>query len=208
VTSKVLLAAACGRRPASAYFFDAFYNVKLPPGSGYQRVTGAHITRNMNAIINMAIEDYDYLFYVDDDLLFDTDVVMRMLAHQKDRVSPLVCHRCPPFPPFLLDELNPDGTFHYMTLPLHTGLIRVPIGIMGAPGLTATSVLRQLTPPYFPENTATMQGDVAFTAKLHALGVESYCDLDTRFDHIGEHRVSLQFVDGGWTAQLAVIRDG
>jgi hypothetical protein len=207
---KVLLAAACGRTPPSALFFDDFYRAQLPTnGSKRARITGSHVGLNMNAIIDTALTgSFDYICYVDDDLRFDADFVLRLLSHGKARVAPLVCERLPPFRPYLFQGFK-GPALEYLTLTANDrGLIRVPM-IAGMPGLIATEIFARIERPWFPENIylkdgSFFQGDLQFTKKLYEAGVESWCDLDCRVHHTGQYHVSQKFDEATqtWGVQM------
>ena len=211
----VLFAVAAGRQAQYAPFYDHFYRTELPPGSARLTVRSAHISRNMNAIFDTAVNGpYDYVFYTDDDLLFDVDLVLWMIAHLEgrplERVVPLVCHRQPPHALFIVDGLEPGQPWRYVDLPPDaSGLVQVP-GHMGAPGLIATSLLRRLPRPWFPENTylpdedRTEQGDTRFTRAVHAAGAITYVDTDVRMWHTGVYAVAWVHDDRGWHPQLTI----
>lgn len=209
MTPTVLLACACGRQPASSGFYDDFYRCMLPnDASKRMRVESNHVSRNMRYIIDLALTNgFDGVVYVDDDLRFEPDFVLRLLAHGKDRVAPLVCQRLPPFKPYIMDD-TAEG-FQYVPIPVGAqGLIEVPM-FAGMPGWTSTDVLRRLPFPAFPENTWNgdewLQGDLGFSRALKTLGVRTYCDLDCVVGHVGTYQVrQRRGADGAWGSEFVV----
>ena len=201
---RVLLACAAGRQVASPAFLHDFYQVRLPEGSARCLIRGAHVEMGINTIINSAIEQhFDYIFYMDDDFRCESDVVLRCLQHGKDRVSPIITERLPPFRPYVFDRFDGEVPHFLPVPPTQKGLWQVPM-IAGCPGLMATAIFRQLPFPWFPPNEflpqegvpgdvkyaqAWRQGDMGFTRKLAAHGVRSYIDLDQAFGHEGTYQV-------------------
>lgn len=206
---KVCLAACMGRRPFSIEFFDRFYGVQLPIGSVRIKTSGAHVEKGMNSIIEFAFANKcTHIIYVDDDLLFQPDFVDRLLSHNKDRVSPLVTERTPPFRPYCFNDIDADGELVWMPIPNEaTGLLEVPI-IAGMPGLITTKALSKLPRPCFPtnfylEDGVTMrQGDIEFGKRLFFANVPCYMDLDCIVEHLAEVRVKMYNNKGNWRPML------
>lgn len=202
---KVYLACAAGKVPASGQFFDYFYGLQLPPGSERQRATGSWYEGNVNFLLKEAINGgFTHICYVDDDFFFPPDMVMKLLAHKKDFVAPLITSRLPPFRPCIFKSVQPYGLeFEYIYS--ETGLIEC-VGIGGLPTLTNLKAFVDLNlpQPYYPSHTfnelgeLTRSSDIVLTERMVAAGAKVFVDLDIQVWHAGEYSVAAQIIDERW----------
>src|SRR5258706_10348081 len=155
--------------------------------------TGAYIEDNRNGAVKFAIEyerqadiRFDYMFWMDTDMVFPGDALLRLIAHDKDIVGANYRQRRPPY----------GFTGHYLdgrdTHLLEPGLHRM--------GHLATRLLlvrfdlyRKLPYPWFDAALVSEKprDDVYFCRKAVDAGYEIWCDHDLTFQvrHIGEQEI-------------------
>ena len=112
---------------------------------------GASRGASRNALAQACLDqERDWLFFVDDDQVFPTGTLMRLLALEQPVVSALIVQRAAPFLPTAYAGRDENGL--YQTLDLnsvgHNNLVQV--AATGTGGLLVRShVLRELGPPWF-----------------------------------------------------------
>ena len=151
---------------------------------------GYHIAENRNFIAVQAVrKECDYLFFVDDDMVFPPDTLERLLAHNKDIVG-VAYH-----PRF---EIDMDTTkrldeTHIMTLEKEGSPKElfeckgVGTGVM----LIDTKVFHKIKQPWFKitnhDSGYTTQGeDWWFCERAREAGYGVWCDPTLKIGHIGD----------------------
>jgi GT2 family glycosyltransferase len=171
-------------------------------GNGFQFVnqTRAPIHVARQAACDYALDNnFDYLVQLDDDALFPSDVIKRLMAHQKDVVCALAYGRKPPHWTCAF-EATEDGLmgsplegientglrkvfvsgFHCSVI--HTSVIqRLRDGLKDAEGKVTVPGTRQ----YFGGFDNKVGEDFAFCINLKKIGVQTYVDTDLIAGHIG-----------------------
>lgn len=128
-----------------------------------------------------------HILWIDSDMEFPPDLLIRLLSHQKDIVAANCIARRPPWTVTARDELGEQiGTF-----PESTGLQevhRVGLAIL----LHTTDVLRNAPSPWFdfewiPEKQIFRGEDFAFCDKARSAGFQIFVDhdLSKQINHIG-----------------------
>lgn len=158
-------------------------------GFSYLQVCRAPIHMARQKACDFALDNgFDWLVQIDDDATFPTDLLRRLLSHQKDVVTALAYQRKPPHFPCVF-EVGPDGL---MGAPLqgieHTGLRRVDVSGYHC-SILRTSVIKKLRDAgitqYFGGFDNKVGEDFAFSLNLKKIGVPIYCDTDLISGHIG-----------------------
>lgn len=143
-----------------------------------------------NRLVRMALkEEWDYIWWLDDDQPFHPDDMKKLMAHHVDAVVPLSLRRRAPFTPLLYDEVSDIGHARQHWLSDHErGLIKVAgAGMAGL--LIKTDCFRAMgTDGWFefvhpPDNFDDYAEDFPFYKKLGQSGYQLYCDLEVRFGH-------------------------
>jgi len=124
-----------------------------------------------------------HLLFLDTDMIFPTDTLTRLLAHNKNIVGATYSKRVPPFHPLTVTE---EGEHIHIT----SGLRRVkllPTGCM----LIRTIVFDTLKKPYFnlvADGEQLRGEDYYFCERARAAGFEIWCDgeLSNLLGHIGQ----------------------
>ena len=75
----------------------SIYDLEVPEGyeTEFQFFYGYNIDQVRNLIAHWVVNGYDYLFSVDSDIIFETDTLKKMLAHDVDYVSGIYRQRLP-----------------------------------------------------------------------------------------------------------------
>lgn len=128
----------------------------------------------------------DVLLFVDSDMVFPADTLVRLLAHRKAIVGAIYTKRLPPYE-LLGTPLSKD------VVAGEAGLVemqRMPTGCL----MIAMKVFERLTKPYFrfgfnEETGAILGEDYAFSDALRLAGFHIWADMNLSHDigHIGQH---------------------
>lgn len=191
--------------------FSAFgwsmLNLDQPEGSQVRWFMGADVTRNLNNGIRSTLEDdsLQWCWFIGDDHAFDSDVLVRLLAHDVEAVAPLCCRRRAPFHPVVYESENDDGTVNTLDLNARElapddGLLEV-YAVGGAGLLLRRSLLERMTDPWWEHSgVAMLDEDLYLCKKLRELDVPIHVDLSTTIGHLTTMAVWPRFREdsGEW----------
>jgi glycosyltransferase involved in cell wall biosynthesis len=164
--------------------------LKVPTGTVLIRATSGSCAFGCNN--GVRARRGDWVWFIDDDHTFEPDVLLRLLAHGKDLVAPLVPMRYPPFDLVLYRSLGiTDGRFHsdYYRIDAigkQTGLMRVE-GLPKAGLLAREKVWTTLTDPWFKVGRIKpdeIDDDRLLMIELKQAGFELWADLDQDMTHL------------------------
>jgi hypothetical protein len=149
----------------------------------------AAVMRN-DATKAFLLSDADYIFYVDADMIYPYDSIVKLIETGKDVIGGFYVSRKQPILPIHYKEILLDGGMADASnrVPLSTGVVEVGAG--GGGGLlVARSVLEKMEVPYFKvimdeEKKLHVGEDVYFFLKLKELGLKAYVNCDVQFGHI------------------------
>jgi len=162
-------------------------SMKAPPNTSLQWVLGSDRIIGRNKLVKNAIRDgAEWLFFLDDDHAFAPDILMRLLAHDKDIVASLYLQRIKPFVPIAYESFDEETkTYTALDLTKYGKNDLVPIRAAGTGGmLIKTEVFRALEDPWFHLTEGIGSEDMPFCDDAHNAGFEIYCDLGTPLGHI------------------------
>lgn len=150
--------------------------------------------RARNGLIDGAIGmGATYLLMLDDDMIVPSDLLARLLAHDKDLVGALYWQRGGAYHPVLMRAVSlENGDFHAdfysATDPIiqQPGLYPVDI-IGGGCMLFKVDCFRKLTPPYFwwEHHIGT---DIAICTRFREVGIQPYIDTTIELGHLMSDR--------------------
>lgn len=207
MSAKVLAGAPCAKHPVCDQFYDCFSGLVLPPGSLRHRVRGGSIPNNLNILVDLAIKhECTHLFIVEDDSVFESDTVTRLLKHDVPVVAGLCRSRGAPFRPYVYKGLNKDGLGWYQLTPEDKGLINCSATGMGGI-LINMDVFKQLSRPYFHiyyVGEKEWGQDIVFGKALVEAGIDVYCDTDVIIGHVTQCILGSERHDDGWVITMAV----
>lgn len=162
-------------------------SMKAPPNTSLQWVLGSDRIIGRNKLVRNAIRDgAEWLFFLDDDHAFEQDILMRLLAHDKDIVASLYLQRIKPFAPVAYESYDEEtNTYTALDLRKYGKNDLVPIQAAGTGGmLIKTEVFRALEDPWFHLVEGIGSEDLPFCQDAINAGFEIYCDLGTPLGHI------------------------
>lgn len=139
----------------------------------------------------------EYAFSVDCDIMFQPDTLKRLLSHNLDFVSALICNghfvheHIPNFNPYLnLNAHKYNAQGHLQSIPVDSeGVIEVDY--TGAIALMSKKVCES---GYF--YYSTFGEDLPFCKSLQDKGIKLYCDTSTRATHCMNERLLAEYLEG------------
>lgn len=184
-------------------FMGNLMSLKRSDGVGFHYY---HHTRSPIHVARQLVCDYatdngyDWLVMLDDDATFPSDLLRRLLAHQKEVVCALAYQRKEPYLSCAYELVDPVGV-HGSPLENieHTGLRKVDVSGFHC-SMIKTSIIKKLragvkdkdgkelvpgTRAYFGGFENKLGEDFAFCANLRKIGVPIYCDTELIAGHIG-----------------------
>lgn len=164
---------------------------------------GSLIYHSRNDLAKRAIEmDADFIFWLDSDMVFDPDILERLLKHFDDEsvdfVTGAYFRRVPPFSPVLFKDLDfvtptsckftefenipKDGLFEVGACGFGCVLMRTEV---------AMSVQARFGNMFAPiDNTGE---DIAFCWRARQCGYKLYCDPSFSLGHVGNHVITRDY---------------
>jgi len=157
---------------------------------------GTVLSNQRQVLLNTAIDEQHamHIMWLDSDMIFPSDTIIRLLEHKKDAVCATYSKRTPPFHPtafYSIDPVVPVDT-------TKTGLDIVRYSGMGCMLITAAAI-DSMTSPHFPlvwhAPSSTWHGeDMGFCDLLDHNDIKLFCDLalSCEIGHLGlkEFRVN------------------
>ena len=149
------------------------------------------IFKARNQIVEKALAwEPDYLFWVDDDMAFNNDIVEKLLSHKKDFVCAIMFSKTPPFVPTIkkIQDGNVLSFNNYVDYPKNSF-----VEIAGC-GMAATLIHRRLFEDLKLENDewfaerqfGIMESeDINFCIRARQKGHKLWCDTSAKTRHIG-----------------------
>ncbi len=154
---------------------------RVPHGSSIRWVMGNDIAESRNQAC--AEIDGDWIWFIDDDHAFQEDILVKLLSHGVDIVTPLCLRRNQPFLPV------PCVDDDFMDLNLYGESELVEVQHAGSSGmLIRRRVLDALEPPWFelahePDGRPVSE-DVNFCRRAVEAGFKIHVDTGVRLGHI------------------------
>jgi Glycosyl transferase family 2 len=185
-----------------AEFWLSVEALNVPHGTRLIASRGADIPHQLNEGIRRMTGEW--VFILGDDHTFQPNILLEMLAKNKDVLIPVVPRRDAPFCPVLLHGpiSNRMVRYSWNELPIR-GLYQLPItDIAGQAGcLVRKSILDLLGDPWFEcgqVEKGRLQEDIWFIQRLHNLGIPIYVDCDQVMPHIANITITPQRHNGRW----------
>ena len=136
--------------------------------------SGCYIEDNRNGLVNFFKNSgipLTHIFWIDTDMQFPEDALLRLLAHDKDIVG---CNYRTRTPPYACAGIYKAGDMETM-LPGLRQMIQIPTGLL----LVKMEVFEKLPFPWFrPGLNHEPRDDVYFCHLARAHGYEIWCDND------------------------------
>jgi hypothetical protein len=195
-------------------FWSCVLRLKVPQGSVKENVIGGDWCSARNELARRCIdEEYDYLWFMDDDHSFAPELLQKLLTaaetYDLPIVNPLCTMRTAPFH-LVTFAANPDPESKDRYLPISLeglpgeGIVELEAG--GCAGmLIRRDVLEALGGNWF-EYTDKSE-DILFCEKAKAAGFKIHADLSARLGHITTAVVIPALTENGWETGITVGRD-
>jgi FkbM family methyltransferase len=198
VTKKILIGI-----PTSKYVeietFKSIWDLEVPGGYelDFQYFFGYQISQIRNLAAEWA-KRYDYLFFVDSDMVLPKDSLRKLLSADKDIISGLYIQRIPNTHTLEVYMDTPNGgcTNIPYSLIKDRGVVEVAACGMGC-ALIKSDVFRKMEYPHFFYKEAltmkdTVSEDVYFCKKARASGFTVWADATIECDHKGTNFFRVQ----------------
>lgn len=206
-----VIGVACADLGRYSQFSQCLANLVKPDGSHVQFEVGIDVAVNRRNVVRYALEnEYDWVWFVDDDMLFGPDHLMRLLAHDQPIVASLYLNRKPPYYPVAYNRrfMRPDEGPSWNPIDLDgapaSGL--ADIVAAGTGGLLVRRAVFEALEYdiWFKRNGAGE--DMSFCARAIEAGFPMYVDLGARMGHISTYSV-WPIPGAKWTAGIGITSD-
>lgn len=176
----------------------AFRTLALPPSAGWVTISGMPFDHGRNVCCQKLLENnFEYLLFLDDDVLPPADAYMKLAAHKADIVSGLYIRRSEPISPVMM-RVQPDGVPVWVTnFPIGE---TIEVDYVGAGCLLIhRNVIEKMAKPWFDwcvdrddlPMLAKLSEDYYFCRKAKELGYKIKVDTSVQCEHIGYGQASL-----------------
>lgn len=191
-------------------FWACVNDLERPAGAIVKTCRGASPADNRNRLIEYTLSvGAQWLFWLDDDLTFGPDVLMKLLAIGTKGYPALVglsLNRRFPFQPLWFGRNDPDPSALLSELPDPDRLVPIAGSTFGGL-LIRTDVLRRMTPPWTTigqvVNPEQWNDDLYFCRKLADEGhVQLYGVPSVRFGHTCNIELWPHYEAGEWSRVL------
>ncbi len=144
-----------------------------------------------NFIVKEALkENYDYIFFIDADMVYPEDSIIKLLASGKDIIGGYYIGRKEPMNPVHFKQiLNvPEMAKIENCITPSNEIVEQAAGGFGGV-LVKRSVLEKMSFPWFrctynDEDSSWLGEDIYFFQKASELGLKSYVDTNVKYGHI------------------------
>ena len=131
------------------------------------------------------VSEVDWVMWLDSDIVYDPDIIIKLMAHDKDMVTGLYYKRTPPYTPCIY-KLEDERLSVYLDYP-EDELFKVEAAGFGCM-LMKASVIKAVHEKYggcfFPVNGIGGE-DLSFIKRARECGIEVWCDSSVKCGHVG-----------------------
>jgi GT2 family glycosyltransferase len=203
-----VIGVACAELGRFSQFSSCLANLQKPDGTEVVFEQGIDVAVNRRNIVRAALErKADWVWFVDDDMLFSPNHLHTLLSHEQPIVASLYLNRKPPYYPVAYNRrfVGPDGGPAWNPVSLaeapDSGL--ADIVAAGTGGLLVRSeVFRVMEYDMWFKRDGAGE-DMSFCARAVEAGIPLYLDLGARMGHISTYSVWPMKGDT-WTAGIGV----
>lgn len=134
-----------------SWFSQCLADLVRPEDTKIEWRMGANRGAMRNSLAQACLDqERDWILYIDDDQVFPTQTLMRLLAHNQPVVSALIVQRAAPFLPTAYAGRDEDGQYQTLDLRSVGSNNLVLVAATGTGGLLVRAdVLRELGDPWF-----------------------------------------------------------
>ena len=194
----VLIAVPCMSH-VPVEFMSSFVTLDPTPRGAISMESGSLVDKARNKLAENAIKGgFDYIMWIDSDMVFQTDLVRKLLEdarHGKDYVTAIAFTRGLPIKPTIYDHIDWEpkeeggvvtGAHTYWDYP-RDQLFKIEASGLGA-CLMKTSLLVDVSKEFKCAPFTMLQGigeDMSLCWRLKKMGVEMWCDSRIKVGHVG-----------------------
>lgn len=184
-------------------FFQSLMALEKPEGTEIRLHPGFFAHDNRTKGIREALESgAEWVFFVDDDQLFEPSALMQLLKHDVDIVTCNFITKEHPFEPYLFEHI---ADFGLLPIPLEKSPTLIHVDACGLGGvLVKSSVFRALDEPWLAVNDEFKTDDLYFCRKAVAAGFAIHCDLAVSSGHITKGSVWPRWNGQQWVTELRI----
>ena len=139
----------------------------------------------MDALANEA----DYIMWLDSDVVYPSNIIKKLMSHNKDMVTGLYYKRVPPYSPCIY-KLEDDKLYPYLDYP-EDSFFQIEAAGFGCM-LTKTTAIKAVYDKFggcfFPVNGVGGE-DLSFIRRAKDVGISVWCDSSIRCGHVGQRIV-------------------
>lgn len=180
----------CGNVGRYREFDMSLSGLIKPKGTHVDYRMSANIASSINRAILSMDDDDEWAWIMNDDHVFEKNILINLLDRNVDVVVPLCCARQQPYIPVILDL--PENEYRHMGwgfLQDKTGIIECSdVSLGGAGMLVRRHVFEILQQPWFENgktgNPEVLGEDTYFYTKLRQHSIPYHLDLDNWIGHI------------------------
>jgi len=206
-----VIGVACAELGRFSQFSECLANLVKPEGTVVKFEVGIDVAVNRRNVVRFALEnEHDWVFFVDDDMLFSPDHLLQLLSHDQPVVASLYLNRKPPFYPVAYNRRfvreNGDPAWNPVDLEGAPAFGLADIVAAGTGGLLVRSVVFEALEydSWFKRDGAGE--DMSFCHRVVEAGVPLYLDLAARMGHISTYSVWPMKAET-WTAGIGLTKE-
>lgn len=181
--------------------FKSIYRLTKPEGYDvdFECFYGYNIDQVRNLMAHWTVDKgYEYMLFVDYDMILPQDTLVKLLSHDRDIVSGLYIQRRTEekIPEMYAYKNGKDGAMRHLTMEEATRGGLLELAACGFGGvLIHRRALEKIGYPYFTYHHSidfkdTVSEDVDFCMKAKSKGIKIYLDTELMYTHIG--RIDLR----------------
>ena len=200
---------ACADLGRYSQFSSCLANLVKPDGSDVVFEVGIDVAVNRRNIVRQALGGgHDWVFFVDDDMLFGPKHLMNLLAHNKPIVASLYLNRKPPYYPvaytrrFIRDNGDPAWNPVDLEGAPPSGLVDIIAAGTGGLLVRTEVFLAMEHDSWFGRDGAGE--DMSFCHRAVEAGFPIYLDLAARMGHISNYSVWPMNREEHWQAGIGI----
>lgn len=173
----------CAETGRYSLFSASLGRLKQPEDTNLYFVTGSDREQGRNELVKAMLDGGDeWLLFLDDDQIFEEDLLLRLLAREVDVVGALYLRRDMPYTPICYEARIPVGKYMPVDLAPYGQDEMIKVDVVGTGGmLVRRRVFESMDPPWFKRGKHTE--DIIFCNEIRDR-FDIYCDLGARMGHM------------------------
>lgn len=177
----------CAETGRYSMFSASLARLRKPEGTSVYIVTGSDREQGRNELVREMLQNGDeWLLFIDDDHVFEEDLLERLLSHGVDVVGALYLRRDMPYSPICYESRLPAGKYVPLDLSRYEKDALVKVDAVGTGGmLVRRNVFQWMTEKVEGEwfKRGKMTEDMIFCREIGEQ-FEIHCDLGARMGHM------------------------